>query len=708
MIEPTAAPRGGVTWLARLGFPLLLVVLVFVGFAPAFGARFVNWDDEAALLATYDWRGLGGENLAWMFTTNWMGPYQPLAWFTYALDHAAVGLDSLNSAPDAGRYHATNVVLHALAALGVYLTALRLAWLARPNWRSERPDVVRFAAFVAAVGFAVHPLRAESVAWVTERRDVVSGAFVAFALWAWTFYVERAHEPRKFGRSLAVGVVASALAAILFFGSVSFAEPTRLTWGPLGAAGLAAASLAWVVAVGASACARARAAFAAAALLVLGALLGKGLALVVPMWFVILDVWPFRRIVRGKLLATLAEKAPFFALALVFAAIAGWGQRGVPGVYASFEDHTLLERFLQAGFGLAFYVRKTLLPVDLVPLVGLPEELLPSDPRYWGAWLGVLVVAAFSVWQRRRAPALLAACVGFVLAVGPVLGFTQAGPQLVADRYSYLGCLPFALLVVAALPWALERFAGARAVFVIAGLVLPLALVPMTRAQTAVWHDTDTLWRHAAAVDTQSTLARALFAIDRAGGLSDPAERERVLESSIVIVEETLKRHQKPLLLAGLAYAYQRLWELDPPRRRADAERALEAMRLADELARRNAQWNVEFAFNLGTAYVNAGRAADGVPHLEAFVAARPKHFAGRYGLGFALLRAERPGEARDELERAVELEPRHVNAWGNLALAAEKLGDRARALEAYRRVLELEPHHPTARARLAALTGGG
>ena len=176
----------------------------------------------------------------------------------------------------------------------------------------------------------------------------------------------------------------------------------------------------------------------------------------------------------------------------------------------------------------------------------------------------------------------------------------------------------------------------------------------------------------------------------------------------MLIVEEALEHDQRPLMYAGLAYAHQLLWELDPDRRRHDALLALTLMQRADELARARLEWNVDYAFNLGTAYFNAGRVGEALPHLEEYVRARPRHFGGRFGLGFAFLRAGRAFDARRELELAVELEPGDVNAWGNLAMAAEKLGDRSRALECYRRVIELQPGHPTATARMRAMTDAG
>lgn len=143
-----------------------LTLLVYL-LAPSGG--FLAWDDRANLLAHDAWRGLGWTNVKWMLTTHHQGPWQPLSWLSWAADHALWGLD-------AQAFRRTNIVLHALAA-GLLTECARL--LLKPAGRSAA-----LGAAAAGLFFALHPLRVESVVWITERRDVLSGALYAGALLA--------------------------------------------------------------------------------------------------------------------------------------------------------------------------------------------------------------------------------------------------------------------------------------------------------------------------------------------------------------------------------------------------------------------------------------------------------------------------------------------------------------------------------------------
>ena len=154
--------------------PLLLVVCVtLLAFLPALRGGFVTWDDDWNFLNNLNYRGLGPGQLRWMFTTFLGGPYQPLTWLSFGLDYTLWGMNP-------ARYHLVNLLLHAVNAGLFYALALRLLRLAVPPPAEESP--LRRGAVFAALLFAVHPLRVESVAWITERRDVLSGAFYLAAV----------------------------------------------------------------------------------------------------------------------------------------------------------------------------------------------------------------------------------------------------------------------------------------------------------------------------------------------------------------------------------------------------------------------------------------------------------------------------------------------------------------------------------------------
>src|SRR5262245_60180833 len=164
-----------------------LVLLVLVSFSPAFSAQFLAWDDADNLIKNQHWRGASAENLRWMFTTFHLGHYQPLTWVSFAIDYELWRMDP-------GGYHGTNILIHAANAALFFVLARRLLHIGVTRSDPERGGPVRpeltLAAAVAAALWAVHPLRVESVAWVTERRDVLSTLFMLLSALAYVHAVE--------------------------------------------------------------------------------------------------------------------------------------------------------------------------------------------------------------------------------------------------------------------------------------------------------------------------------------------------------------------------------------------------------------------------------------------------------------------------------------------------------------------------------------
>src|SRR5262249_9501949 len=185
----------------RYSLPVLIIALTFIFFLPSLYNGFVDWDDVKLLLENTQYRALDWPHIRWMFGTFYMGHYQPLTWLTYALDYFLWGVDPFG-------FHLTSLALHCINALLFYFLALRLLALSlgvEPRPRS-RP-----AAFFAALLFAIHPLRVESVAWVTERRDVLSGLFFLATLLC---YLKAAAADAKRERWLAAAVILYALSLL--------------------------------------------------------------------------------------------------------------------------------------------------------------------------------------------------------------------------------------------------------------------------------------------------------------------------------------------------------------------------------------------------------------------------------------------------------------------------------------------------------------
>jgi tetratricopeptide (TPR) repeat protein len=238
------------------------------------------------------------------------------------------------------------------------------------------------------------------------------------------------------------------------------------------------------------------------------------MGMTLPAVLLVLDVYPLRRLEwaawRTSVKRLLVEKIPWFLLALIFAgvALAASQKHGVAPA-----GHDVFRRLVQAVYGLGFYPGKTVLPLDLSPLYILPPHFDPSAPRFLLAVTVVPLTAAALFLGRRRWPWAVAAAFAYAIIISPVLGLAQVGDQLVADRYSYLSCLPFAVLVAAALArlW-LEWQAGTwtRVAWLAAAIGVTVwvgDLARQTYQQCGVWHDSFSLWDHAIRCDPANAVA---------------------------------------------------------------------------------------------------------------------------------------------------------------------------------------------------------
>jgi hypothetical protein len=186
-----------------------VAAVVVAAFLPVLGNGFVNWDDDRNFTENPDYRGLGSRQLRWMLTAVHMGHYTPLTWLTLGIDFSLRGMDARG-------YHLTSLVLHAAASVLLYFVALRLlraAW-SRESGASDGPGLLdlRIGAAAAALLWGVHPLRVESVAWLSERRDVLSGALFLAALLAYLAAVDGS-ALRRGWYAVSVVAFAGALAA---------------------------------------------------------------------------------------------------------------------------------------------------------------------------------------------------------------------------------------------------------------------------------------------------------------------------------------------------------------------------------------------------------------------------------------------------------------------------------------------------------------
>lgn len=417
----------------------LVAAIAVAVFSPALGHDFVNWDDHHNFVFNSGYRGLGLEQLRWMVQSVHMGHWIPVTWLTLGLDYVLWGLDPAG-------YHLTNLLLHGLNAAVFFVLAVRLLDLAVAGAPAR---AVRLGAAAAALAFALHPLRVESVAWITERRDVVSGLFALLTVLAYL----RARAP---------------------------GETRPAMWRCL-------SLVAFYLAV-----------------------MSKSIVVSIPVVLVLLDVYPLRRVAWGQWRAmrlAVSDKLPYVPIAGIGAGIAILAGR-LNAIFAPLDHLPALDRLGFVAYSAWFYLSRSVVPIGLSPLHGVPASTALWQPRFLGSMLAMLLLGAVALRCARRWPGLLAALLAYLVVLAPVSGALQNGHQLVAERYSYLSCLSWALLlggVVAAATRAGWPRAVPQRVVVLLVTVWMTALPIATAAQTAVWRDSETLWR--SAVDTDPSCA---------------------------------------------------------------------------------------------------------------------------------------------------------------------------------------------------------
>ncbi len=602
---------------------LLVAAVVFAAFWPALGSTF-NYDDEANILLNPHFRGLSGEHLRWMFTTFHSGHYQPLSWITLAMDHAVWGLDPKG-------YHLTNLLFHSANSALVLFLSLALYRLARGG-REDSTGAV-FGAAVAALFFGLHPLRVESVAWVTERRDVQSSFFLLAATLAYV----RARAP---GRSPASG------------------DPARRR--------LYLTSLALYA-------------------LSLGS---RAIGVTLPLMLLVLDAYPLRRFAGDAAERRRAwlDKLPYVVLAIPIAVIAPLAQAET-GASVSLQALGLGARVAQAFYGLVFYLWKTILPSGLSPIYDIVLPLDLSSVKYVGSAVVVLVSAGGLLVLGRRARALRAAAACHVLLLLPVLGLFQSGQQEVADRYSYLPAIAWAILLGAALAALRARWGstGARArLLTTSVMAVLLVLSALTWRQTLVWRTPMSLWTHAVAARPCATAHHNLAGVLALDGRIDEAM------SHLTEALRRNPRHWEALVNLGNLHAGEgRLDEAMSTYR--------QAIGIRDDIASPHLQ--------LANALAASGRLAEAITHYHHAVELDPEDVTIRFNLGNAYIQHERWNEAITVLRGATRLAPGNVQVHWNLAGALGRAGRQAEAVIELREVLRLNPGHAQARAMMAALT---
>jgi protein O-mannosyl-transferase len=546
---------------------VFLFLATLVLYAPSRNYQFLNFDDEDYV--THNNRiaeGLTPRSIAWALTTMHASNWHPLTWLSLEVDAQVYGVGQ-----PAG-FHMTNAIIHAFNVVLLY-------WLMLTMTHQPWPS-----ALVAAL-FGWHPLRVESVAWVSERKDVLSAFFWLLTMLAYVRYAK--------GPSLS----RYALVLLLF------------------AAGLAA----------------------------------KPMLVTLPFVLLLLDYWPLGRMaataasrrdprsaLHASRLRLFLEKLPFWAFSGASSLITVIAQeRG--GAINALSTLPFDLRWRNALVSYVVYLRKMLWPVDLAPYYPHPGAAISNSEVLTAAL--ILIAISILVWRyARRRPYLPVGWFWYLVALLPVIGIIQVGPQAYADRYTYLPMVGIYLMAawgLKDLAWTL-RWPVAAAVLI--GTAASIACLVVSSVQLEYWKDSVTLWKHTAAVTPVNYKLEVNY-------------------GAALAAEKDWYQAQKHL---------RRAIDLDPAP--ADAY------------------------FNLAQTIGRQGRAAEAVPNFQKALELRPRFPKANNGLGMTLLGLGNLNQAIEQLRIAVNGQPDSALYHYNLGQALLQAGERTEASQHLQAALRLNP----------------
>jgi len=672
-----SAPNGKSAWRLEVAISLGLILAIGLVFGRTLNCEFVNYDDDVYVINNPRVNcGLTAAGLAASFSYTDSDNWVPLTTLSHMLDCQMYGLNP-------GGHHLTNLLLHMAATVLLFLVWRRMTGALWPS------------ACLAAL-FAIHPLRAESVAWVTERKDVLAGLFFMLTLGAYAAYARRPWNGWRY------------LAVVLCFALGLMAKPILVT---------------------------------------------------LPLVLLLLDYWPLNRFTPPGQTGTnsprkftiawrlIVEKLPLLVLSLI---------AGVLTLLAEKPDMHNVELALPLRISNALvsyiqYIWQMICPLNLAVYYPFPRNGLSF------AQIGIAVIlltatSAAVFVLRRRHPGLLVGWLWYLVMLIPVIGLVQVGTQSRADRYTYLPQIGLIVMLVwgvtewtAGWRWRRGWLGGVTAV-VLAALMLG------SYRQVSYWKNTRLLWEHTLAVAPDNEIVQnALGLVSRSEGKLDPAiaHYQRALEFKSNFPEahnnlgnalytagrqdEAIAHYQRALDLApqldsphnNLGFALLQQGQLDAALAQfqqalainpgyTDAHnnlayvlfqkgRADEAIAQLQMILTINPN-DAATHNNLANALRAQGRLDEAVEHYQRALAVNSGSDRVHLNLGDTLLELKRTNEAIQQFNSVLALNAESAEAHCHLGRALASLGKRDEAITQFREALRLKPNYPEANRELNAL----
>ena len=606
-----------------------LALVTSVAFFPALQNNFVNFDDH-----TYVYEnpkvvaGLTRSGITWAFTHFHSSNWHPLTWLSHMLDCQLYRLN-------AGGHHFTSVLLHAVVAILLFIVLQKMTGAV---WR---------AAFVAAV-FAIHPLRVESVAWISERKDILSGLFFMLTLAA---YVKHARAP-SLGRYLVV---------LLLYAFGLMCKPMLVS---------------------------------------------------LPLVLLLIDYWPLRRFTDPSSARRLfIEKLPLIGLAAMSCLVTLFAQRSTTASISHIPLAWRVGNAAVACMIYIVQMVWPLHLAPFYPHPA-EEQLAPGVTDQLPAWqivLAIVVIIGISiaaVLSRKQRPYVFTGWFWYLIMLGPVIGIVQVGLQAHADRYTYLPQIGLYILV----SWSVAhliawRRAGHR-ILTAAAVIVLVSLTWIARAQVRYWHDSETLWEHSLAVTKDNDVPHyGLGDVYFARGELNKALAE--FRSALYLRPDSPYAHNGiGLVLTKMGRLDEAVDHLNAAIRILP-NHPIAHLNLGNALLQKGQtsgaikEFEQQLALqpddaaaqcDLANALADQGQLNQAIAQYEKAIELRPDRAEAYYDLGNCYLEQGDPEKAAKQYEQALKLSPRLVEARNNLATILCQKGEIDRAISELEEAIRIQP----------------
>jgi Tfp pilus assembly protein PilF len=613
--------------------------------------EFTNWDDPAYVYGnSLVNHGLNSHSILWALGTSYYDFWHPLTWMSHMLDCSLFGLN-------AGWHHLSSLAFHIADTLLLFTLLRRMtgAW--------------KRSAVVAAL-FALHPLHVESVAWISERKDVLSTFFFLLSLWA---YVRYAEMKRRMAESAPEPTAANTDGK-----KNSAPKPNP--------AGFYMGLTVLMFAFG---------------------LMSKAMIVTLPAVCLLLDFWPLRRVTIGTLktewFGLIREKIPLFILS-AFSSKLTFANMQAQNNILSGTTHSWSFSFCNAMVSYIRYIGKTFWPTDLIIAYPMPDLW-----EFWqiaGSVLLLLVISLAALRYARTIPYLGFGWFMFLVTLLPVIGVVSMSNQAIADRYTYIPSIGFfVVLVWGGADVALRlKLPGIIPQGIAAAVLLACGMV--ARGQVAYWRNSSVLWEHCTKISP--TDSYALY------GLGWTLQAEGKIEEAMEKYRAALDskpNHLNATLNLGVCYAMQTNYQeatnwfakairLKPDYSKARSGMGLALFELGDmqgaldqstEAVRLDPQ-NLVLHITRGRALGALGRGDEAREVFHQILQGNPAQVDARYYLGVEMLNESDFTSAAKTFLDVISIAPKRTDARCQYAVALTHLGQKDKAAESYREALELDP----------------